>query len=39
MFIFPVFIFLHAVWATEMTHTVKQPIRAEQNIFIHDPSK
>ncbi len=30
---------LFAVWATEMSRTVKQPIRAELNMIIHDPSK
>ncbi len=33
IYIFP------AVWATGMGLTVKQPIRAELNIIIHDPSK
>ncbi len=28
-----------AVWVTEMSRTVKQPIRAELNIIIHDTSK
>ncbi len=31
--------FLPAVWATEMSRAVKQPIRAELNIIIHDPSE
>ncbi len=30
---------LFAVWATKMSLAVKQPIRAELNITIHDPSK
>ncbi len=29
--------YIFFLWATEMSRTVKQPIRAELNIIIHDP--
>ncbi len=39
MHTFYICILLPVVWANEMSRTVKQPIRAELNIIIHDPSK
>ncbi len=38
-YIFSSLCFLPAVWATEMSRIVEQPIRAELNIIINDPSK